>query len=279
MASTFTAEPSSAMKESPNWLEMPDEVMVNIFQRLPTIEILNSARKVCTAWLKICKYPAMWKVINMVKRHAKDWGLGKALTMELVDLSCGELIDISIDWFGSDELLDHIVQRSRNLKRLCLVNCFGITGGALSLAVERLPQLEELHLLNTRINAQAVEVIGRNCPQLKYFKMSKVFSESFDDHALAIADNMPELRNLDVSDTELKNDGLEAIVNGCPHLESLDVRMCYNLDLGGSLGKLCQERIKDFKHSPTQNRPFYHHISYLEDDMYDDFSENDFFED
>ncbi|CAH1434904.1 unnamed protein product [Lactuca virosa] len=281
MESISTAEPWSAMKESPNWLQMPDEVMVNIFQRLHISEILNSARKVCTTWLKICKYPAMWKVINMVKRQGKDWGWGKALTMELVDLSCGELIDISIGSFGSDELLDHIVKRSRNLKRLCLVNCFRITGGELSLAVERLPKLEELRLSKTYINAKDLEVIGRICPQLKSFKMCKVLlSESFDNHALAIADNMHELRHLDVSDTKMTNDRLEAIVNGCPHLESLDVRMCYNLDLDGSLGKLCKKRIKDFKHSSTQNRPFYHQFSDSDDDqMYDDFSESDFFED
>ena len=109
---TPTSKPSSAMKESPNWLEMPDELMVSIFQRLPTIEVLKSTRKVCKTWRRICKYPAMWKVINLHKRQVDDWcsyfGL-EALTKEAVDLSRGELIDISIEGFGTDKLLNHIV--------------------------------------------------------------------------------------------------------------------------------------------------------------------------
>ncbi|KAI3709989.1 hypothetical protein L2E82_39762 [Cichorium intybus] len=254
MASTSATEPPSPMKESPNWLEMPHELMENVFQRLPTIEILNSARKVCTAWLKICNYPAMWKVVNMIERpiDGLGWDCGlEALTWEAVDLSCGELIDISMDWFCTDELLDHIVHRSSKLKRLFLLSCFRITDGALSRAVKRVPQLEELHLSNIVINAQEIEVIGRNCPQLKSFKMNKVYSASDDDQSLAIANNMPELRQLELIENEITNDGLEAILNGCPHLQSLDVRMCFNLCLDGYLEKMCMERIKYFKHGLT----------------------------
>ncbi|PNX66769.1 F-box/LRR-repeat protein 23-like, partial [Trifolium pratense] len=32
---------------------------------------------------------------------------------------------------------------------------------------------------------------------------------------------------------------------GCPLLETLDIRRCYNLDLSGSLRKRCLEQIKD----------------------------------
>ncbi|KAI3495482.1 hypothetical protein L1887_37823 [Cichorium endivia] len=59
----------------------------------------------------------------MLQRPVDRWGWDsrlEALTKEAVDLSRGELIDISIDWFGTDELLDYIVRRSSKLKRLCL---------------------------------------------------------------------------------------------------------------------------------------------------------------
>ncbi|KAL4563517.1 hypothetical protein LXL04_027560 [Taraxacum kok-saghyz] len=282
MAPTSAAEPSSATKESPNWLDMPDELMVNIFQRLPTVEVLKSTRKVCTTWGRICKYPAMWKVVTMLKQpvDGSDWDHGlEALTKEAVDLSRGELIDISIEGFCTDELLDHIVLQSNKLKRLCLVSCLNITETVLSLAIKRVPQLEELHLVYTFINAQALEVIGRNCPQLKSFKMSKTFSGTFDDHALAIADSMPELRHLEMSDIVMTNDGLEAILNGCLHLESLDVRECDNLDLRGYLGKICVERIKNFKYNPTPNYEYYDDEEVFEEDMYVDFYESDFYED
>ncbi|CAH1448697.1 unnamed protein product [Lactuca virosa] len=58
---------SSEMEDPPIWMEMPDEVMANILQRLGTKEILNNAWRVCTTWRRICKDPAMWKVIDVQK--------------------------------------------------------------------------------------------------------------------------------------------------------------------------------------------------------------------
>lgn len=113
MASTSDAMPSSAMEESPNWLEMPPELMASILQRLGAVEILNSARKVCTTWRRICKDPDIWKTIDMHK-PVDTWDMDydlEILTKQAVDLSCGELIDISIEYFGSDDLLDHILLR------------------------------------------------------------------------------------------------------------------------------------------------------------------------
>ncbi|RHN68136.1 putative leucine-rich repeat domain, L domain-containing protein [Medicago truncatula] len=60
---------------------------------------------------------------------------------------------------------------------------------------------------------------------------------------------MPELRHLELWGNKLTNDGLIAILDGCPYLESLDVRMCYNLVIHGNLAKRCFEntRIKYFR--------------------------------
>nr|KAJ0197419.1 hypothetical protein LSAT_V11C700354270 [Lactuca sativa] len=97
-----------------------DEVTVNIFQRLHTAEMLNSSRKVCKTWLKICKYPAMWKVINMIQPPVYVWDLDfntlEVLTKEAVDLSCWELIDISIREFCTDDHLYHIQSELHLLK-------------------------------------------------------------------------------------------------------------------------------------------------------------------
>ncbi|CAH1448693.1 unnamed protein product [Lactuca virosa] len=112
---------------------------------------------------------------------------------------------------------------------------------------------------NTHINAEDIEVIGRNCPQLKSFKISHMRYTwtgpylQCDDQAVAIANNMPELRHLQIYGDEMTNDGLEAILNGCPHLQSLDIYMCCRFELDRNLVKKCMERIKDFKHNSTQN--------------------------
>ncbi|CAH1448690.1 unnamed protein product [Lactuca virosa] len=238
------------MEKSPNWLEMPDELMANILQRLFAAEILNSARKVCTTWRKICSKPEMWKVIFMHK-SVDDWEGDyhfERLTKQAVDLSCGELIGISIKGFGTDELLNYVVLRK--LDCLFLSSCYDITGSGLSQAVKRAPQLEKLYISSISINTQNIEVIGQNCPQLKSFMVSTEFIRTFincDDNALAIANNLPELRRLKLFDMDMTNIGLQAILNGCPHLEVLSVRMCYDLNLDENLRSLCMERIKDFK--------------------------------
>ncbi|KAJ9565768.1 hypothetical protein OSB04_001734 [Centaurea solstitialis] len=103
MTSTSAAEPpSSAMAETRNWLEMPEEIMGGmILQRLGAVEILESAQKVCRTWRRICKDPAMWKVIHM-HDSSDDWDTEydiSKLTKQAVHRSCGELIDISLKDF------------------------------------------------------------------------------------------------------------------------------------------------------------------------------------
>lgn len=88
--------------------------------------------------------------------------------------------------------------------------------------------------------------------------MITVVSETFkcNEYAFAIANSMPKLTHLELIYSHITNDELETILNGCPHLQSLDLRKCHNLDLDGNLGKLCIERIKDFKHESTGNCEF-----------------------
>ncbi|XP_023732978.1 putative F-box/LRR-repeat protein 23 [Lactuca sativa] len=288
MESTSAVGPSSAMKESPNWLLMPDELMENILGRLSSVEKLRSAGKLCRTWRRICKDPAMWKVIDIdILLDGCDTNHKiEMLTKQVVDLSCGELIDVSVGGFCTDDLLDHIALHSSKVKRLYLW-CDQMTGSGLSRAVKRLSQLEELEFSYIYINAEDIEVIGRNCPQLKSFKIPHMRYTvtgpylQCDDQAVAIANYMRELRHLQIYGDEMTNDGLEAvkiygdemtndgleaILNGCPHLQSLDIYMFCSFELDRNLVKKCMERIKDFKHNSTQNS----------DDMYvDESSEAD----
>ena len=157
-----------------------------------------------------------------------------------------------------------------------------ITGSGLGRAAkDRAGHLEELQLFNiSNTSSQDIEVIGRNCPQLKSFKMSKMCTWTCNDRALAIANNMPELRHLELSDPNMTNDGVEAILNGCRHLQSLYLHDCDNLELNGYLKKKCREKIKDFKYNnPTQNYyEDYDDEEFFEEDMYVDFYES-FYED
>ncbi|KAJ8758672.1 hypothetical protein K2173_000393 [Erythroxylum novogranatense] len=251
---------------SRNWLELPPDVTASILLRLGAIEILTSAQVVCSTWRAICKEPSMWRSIDM--HNLGDlWGMDydlEKMCRHAVDRSSSGLIDINIEYFGTDDLLHHIFDRSRHLKRLRLVSCYNISDEGLSAVAAKAPLLEELEISYCSFSKETYEVVGRCCPLLKTFKLNCqgcIFPGvdiDCDEEALAIAGNMPELRHLQIFGNQLTNNGLQAILDGCPHLESLDLRQCFNVTLDGSLSKLCAERIKDLRrpYDSTDDYPF-----------------------
>lgn len=66
-----------------------------------------------------------------------------------------------------------------------------------------------------------------------------------DDFVITIAKGMPQLRHLELVGSEMTDTGLQAILDGCPHLVSLDLRRCFNINLKSTCGMLCTERIKN----------------------------------
>ncbi|KAE8683177.1 putative F-box/LRR-repeat protein 23 [Hibiscus syriacus] len=226
--------------ETRYWLELPPEVTASVLSRLGAIEILNSAQNVCSQWRKICKDPSMWRSIDMRNSgdlHNMDYDLEK-MCVHAVDRSCGHLLDINIEYFGTDDLLFYISERSTHLKHLRLFSCYDISDEGLSEAALKLPFLEklEIFIFICPVSKHALETIGRSCPLLKSFKLNLQQCKSFhyvsDDEALAIAQTMPELCHLELLGNGLTNEGLQAILNGCPHLEYLDLRQCFNVCLG-----------------------------------------------
>ena len=140
--------------------------------------------------------------------------------------------------------------RSSQLRCLTLKGYYS-KENALTNAIKNLPQMEELHLIKApSLSVEQVESIGISCPKLKSFTYDEngIGSGNFwTEHVVAIGKTMPNLRHLRIKTMRIENEGLEAILNGCPHLESLDLRRLYDLDLEGTLGKRCSDRIKHLK--------------------------------
>ena len=112
-SSSASSSSSSSSEECRNWLELPRDVTVSILQRLGTIEILETAQKVCMLWRNISKDPSMWNSIdmrNLGDLHDMDYDLEK-MCIHAIDRSCGHLQDINIEYFGTDKLLAYITQR------------------------------------------------------------------------------------------------------------------------------------------------------------------------
>ncbi|XP_071687202.1 F-box protein SKIP19-like [Rutidosis leptorrhynchoides] len=244
-----------------NWLELPEDLTANILQRIGVFDILQNAEKVCTTWRKICKDPCMWRVISMDNQgELRDRALRRPLCIKIcklvADRSQGQLVDLSIHDFGRYELLRDISDRSSQLKRLQLIRCRGGMYTHWGVFLRKFPLLEEISTEYTCLCDKDFEDVGRYCPLLKTFKLNAVFpiladKEDDDDAnelAIIIAKNLPNLSHLELIGNTMTNNGLQAILDGCTHLESLDIRHCFYLDLKkDEIGKRCLERIKHVK--------------------------------
>jgi len=133
----------------------------------------------------------------------------------------------------------------------------------------------------TLITEEDIESVGRYCPLLKSFTLNASkcttigYSLSPDDcQALAISRSMPELWHLALILNPLTEVGLQAILDGCPHLVSLDLRYC-NIDLEGDIGRRCRQQIVDLKqpHASTHDYEFDYEVwlyfNYWSSDNYD----------
>ncbi|XP_015878944.3 F-box protein SKIP19 [Ziziphus jujuba] len=290
------SSPSGVQQEEErNWLELPRDVTSTILSRLGAIEILTSAQNVCSSWRNICKDPLMWRTIDMRNpgdTYGMDYDL-ETMCRHAIDLSCGQLVDINIEFFGTDELLKYLTDRSSMVRRLRLICCYSISDNGLSEAAAKLPLLEDLEISYHSLSNEPLEAIGHCCPLLKSLKLNcRGFRHphlAIDDEAVAIAKSMPELRHLQLFGNKLTNEGLQAILDGCPHLESLDLRQCFNIALAGNLGKRCAEQIKDLRrpYDSTEGYEFdagIHNTYDYDDDSYDEdypsgFSDIDFLTD
>ena len=109
-----------------------------------------------------------------------------------------------------------------------------------------LPLLEELELslcpnvggFFVSIDVCGYEVykfVSEVCPQLKHFRLNnehfnvtRDWNKNKDVGGIA---GMHGLRSLQLFGNGMDNEGLETVLDSCPHLESLDIRHCFNVDM------------------------------------------------
>ncbi|GAB2280826.1 hypothetical protein Dimus_015449 [Dionaea muscipula] len=254
-----------AGEESPrDWLELPRDVTLTILMKLGVVETLEHAQFVCKLWYKLCKDPSMWTSIeldNMLDLNT-SFSNRHEMALNAVDRSCGGLVSFSTKAFATDHLLMYIADRASGLKCLRFACCEFLSG--IPNAVKKLPLLEELELTMCWFTEEEIKAVVLACPLIKTFKLNHQGSRdpdfANDNEAFCIAETMPQLHNLQMIGNGLTNSGLEALLNGCPHLESLDLRSCFHIDLSGDLGNRCVERIKSLR-CPHDSTDDYMYVS------------------
>ncbi|GKC42039.1 putative F-box/LRR-repeat protein 23 [Tanacetum coccineum] len=233
-----------------NWLDLPSDVMANILSRVGVIEILWNVQIVCTKWHKTCKDPYVWRVIfienNFYYRHrpytwpsclpisALSWKATVETCKHAVDRSEGQWLDITTVDFWDDELLQYIADRADY-------------------------SFEETSIFHETLLREDIEALGCYCPMLKTLKLNQHFGNLKGTNivgyelAMAIVENLPKLRHLELTWHFLCNSMLRAILDGCRHLQVLDLRVCEPVVLKGELRKRCLEQIRSLK-LPTDSQ-------------------------
>uniref|UniRef100_A0ACD5YG17 Uncharacterized protein n=1 Tax=Avena sativa TaxID=4498 RepID=A0ACD5YG17_AVESA len=271
--------------ESRDWAEMPSDALSAVLGKLDVAELLTRAVLVCRAWRRLVDNDStLWRRVDMtVHGDLLETEEAEAMARAAVDRAAGTLEAFWADTFVTDGLLRYISERALLLKSLQLSLCDDVSNEGLAEAIKGFPQLEELDITFCSLYGSVCESVGKACPQLKSFRLNERWNvvvrgfaayEGTDDdtEALGIANNMPELKDLQLIGNNLTNDGLLAILDHCPHLESLDIRQCFNLRMDDAMKSRCA-RIRDLKlpHDPISDFKYRAYMGSIGDDHGSDF--------
>ncbi|CAO2187307.1 unnamed protein product [Urochloa humidicola] len=235
-----------------DWSGLPLDILLLIFANLGAVDVLMGAGLVCHSWLEAAKVPKLWQTVDMATDNVEkvDDDILSAVAKVAVDRSKRQLEVFLGKFFVTDGLLKYIGNRSASLKSLSLISCHDVTNRGFTYLIERSPLLENLSLeLCPRVGGRDVyEATGKGCPQIKHFSLRREhfmfnFKYPYRWQETQGIEEMHELRSLSLSGSTVDKDGLEAILDSCPHLETLFLRDCYKVVFDSALRAKC-DRMK-----------------------------------
>ncbi len=137
-------------------------------------------------------------------------------------------LDLSMCSWLSDVSLRKFVKICPNLRRLLLCSNVHLTYRVWAILKE-FKSLEELDLSNChQIFNRDIRVIVRSLPQLRRFSLEHCY-EITDDGFIEISAGLPNVVELDLSNTQISDAGLIEIAHRCNALERLVIQRCDRL--------------------------------------------------
>ncbi|KAK3121201.1 hypothetical protein QOZ80_8BG0648040 [Eleusine coracana subsp. coracana] len=233
--------PTTEGEETGDWAELPRDALLIVLHKLEILDIIFGVGHVCHSWRRVTQEePELWRRIDMLrlaKLEPHRYSQFQSLAHSIARRSAGQCESFWAIGFPDYyfTVFSHGVTRAPMLKSLRLI-CCNMFSFSLKEAIPKFPQLEELELsLHTDMFNDMYEVCAaaaEACPLLKTLRLNKqryhCNSRVEDKEAMEIG-KMHGLRSLQLFGNSLGNDGLAAILDGCPQLEYLDVRHCFSI--------------------------------------------------
>ncbi|KAJ4778660.1 RNI-like superfamily protein [Rhynchospora pubera] len=166
-------EDSSAC--SRNWAMLARDVLIVIFLKLGTMEVLRAAGSVCRSWRKVAtEEPVLWRRIRMINHGYFGSDAFKLVEPAriAIDRSGGQLEWFAAANFADDNLLQYLCDRTSVLKKLGLTSLGQLSAAALTETAKRQPLLEEIQITFGPFSKKLTEILGTACPHLKSFKLN-----------------------------------------------------------------------------------------------------------
>ncbi|CAO2200875.1 unnamed protein product [Urochloa humidicola] len=226
--------PRSPSSESPaarDWASLPPDILISIFLMLGPYDIMRGADRTCTAWRRVAvDDPDLWRRIDMGDVLPCSAG-GRAVVGAAMDRAAGQCEAFSGPC--DNHLLFLVAERAPLLKILHLTHLYA-PNKVLTLVLKRLPLLEDLEISPSYVSTPTENLLGsicQDCPRLKKLRLNCSESFGYDYRGYGVSMEtirgeiapMRELRSLELFHCELTAQGLGAILDNCPLLETLRV--------------------------------------------------------
>ncbi|CAO2187337.1 unnamed protein product [Urochloa humidicola] len=261
---------SPSTPEPRDWAALHPDILLDVFLRLGPREVMLGAEFACKPWRNAAlKEPALWRRIDMEPWDLLDDRFRCSVEVDMwlvaVDRAKGQCQAFKGYCRGHDLL--HLVQRAPSLRSLNIEHYSDNKSGEdLVVALKKLTVLEDLQIKFTYIiihwDQNMLHSICQACPHLKklvlsyasYFDLECNENEIDKEPISEAIPVMSKLQTLKLNECDLSNEGLEAILDNCPLLETLHIDGYFNKhEMPKELETKCS-RVKNLN-LPTKMKP------------------------
>ncbi|CAO2200830.1 unnamed protein product [Urochloa humidicola] len=243
-------------EETRDWAALPVDALLAVLGRLGGVDILIGAGHVCRPWRRATREePELWRCVDMRRRARLAYDVDlRAAARAAVTRSGGRCeAFLAEDSAGAglgydDDFFIFLADAAPELKTLRLICCNKISALMINQVIRMLPLLEELELsLYHRGSVDdCLDGISETCPLLTRLQLNHDRFYYFRSGPIGGCEckctevvRMHGLRSLQLFANSIGNQELEAILDGCQQLESLDIRHCFNVLVDDEMWARC----------------------------------------